>query len=189
LIYDECKRVTIIHDAKTAWSISTSLAYKYNLSKSILIQKIDITSSARVTSIASQEEQSKERASFTLSVVLISLSLSISETTARNEQMLCLRESSIDRRNGVRTESRRRPLWRSDVNDTRDARQRGSLKVHPVVKHCLAAPGHLRPCQPVNQSLRLKQKEGDRASRAREHRERKRERGREEREEEIGKKK
>lgn len=34
-------------------------------------------------------------------------------------------------------------------------RQRGSLKVRPVVNHYLAAPGHLRPCQPVNQSLRL----------------------------------
>jgi len=36
--------------------------------------------------------------------------------------------------------------------------QRDSLKDCAVVNHCLAAPGHLRPCQPVNQSLRLSKK-------------------------------
>lgn len=39
-----------------------------------------------------------------------------------------------------------------------EMRQRDSLKIRLVVNHCLAAPGHLRPCQPVNQSLRLSKK-------------------------------
>lgn len=49
-------------------------------------------------------------------------------------------------------------VYSKEITSTLEMRQRGSLKVRPVVNHYLAAPGHLRPCQPVNQSLRLYKK-------------------------------